>query len=158
MYIEIPQLLATLYNVRKPNNFESHNSPKLSFTNIWGLCSNFIECKSLLELNSPDIVLHETNLANSIEFSSFFMTSYISVIRRYSVTYMHGLAVFAKEELPFARDLYLENSEGSYLRFRLALLHSMFYLIFLHQSPSSPFCKVFDAISSRRGSLNQPIC
>ena len=37
---------------------------------------------------------------------------------------MHGLAVvYIKEELPFARNLSLENSEDSYLCFRLALLH-----------------------------------
>ena len=30
-------------------------------------------------------------------------------------TYMHGLAVYVKEGLPFARDLSSENSEDSYL-------------------------------------------
>ena len=38
---------------------------------------------------------------------------------------MHGLAVYVKEGLPFARDLPLENSADSYLCFRLALLHSV---------------------------------
>ena len=38
-------------------------------------------------------------------------------------THMHGLAVYVKEGLPFARDLSLENSADSYLCFRLALLH-----------------------------------
>ena len=33
---------------KKTDNFESHNSLKLSFTNIQGLCSNFIECESSL--------------------------------------------------------------------------------------------------------------
>ena len=38
------------------------NSLKLSFTNIRGLRSNFVDCKSFHELNSPDIVaLCETN-------------------------------------------------------------------------------------------------
>ena len=37
---------------------------------------------------------------------------------------MHGLAVYVKEGIPFARDLSLENSADSYLCFRLALLHS----------------------------------
>ena len=40
----------------KPDNFESHNSLKLSFTNIWGLCSDFVDCESFLESNSPDIL------------------------------------------------------------------------------------------------------
>ena len=47
----------------KPDNFELHNSLKLSFTNISGLPSNFVDCESLLESNSPDILpLCEANL------------------------------------------------------------------------------------------------
>ena len=40
----------------KPNNFELHNSLKLSFTNIRGFCSNFVDCEPFLESNSPDIL------------------------------------------------------------------------------------------------------
>ena len=36
----------------KPGNFEPHNSLKLSFTNIRGLHSNFVEYEYLLESNS----------------------------------------------------------------------------------------------------------
>ena len=61
---------------------------------------------------------------------------------------MHGLAVYVKEGLPFARDLSLENSADSYLCFRLALLHSVSYFFFLYRSPSSSLCTVFDSISS----------
>ena len=38
------------------DNFESRNSPMLSFINIQGLCSNFVHCGSFLESNSPDIL------------------------------------------------------------------------------------------------------
>ena len=61
---------------------------------------------------------------------------------------MHGLAVYVKEGLPFARDLSLENSADSYLCFRLALLHSVSYFFFLYRSPSSALCTVFDSVSS----------
>ena len=61
---------------------------------------------------------------------------------------MHGLAVYVRERLPFARDSSLENSADSYLCFQLALLHSVFYFFFLYQSPSSSLCMVFDSISS----------
>ena len=61
---------------------------------------------------------------------------------------MHGLPVYVKEGLPFARDLSLENSADSYLCFRLALLHSVSYFFFLYRSPSSDLCTVFDSISS----------
>ena len=47
----------------------------------------------------------------------------------------------------YARDLSLENSADSYLRFRLALLHSASYFFFLYRSPSS-LCTIFDSISS----------
>ena len=47
----------------KPDNSEPYNSLKRSFTNIQGLHSNFVECESFLESNSPDILaLNETNL------------------------------------------------------------------------------------------------
>ena len=61
---------------------------------------------------------------------------------------MHGLAVYVKEGLPFARDLSLESPEDSYLCFRLALLHSVSYFFFLYRSPSSSLCTLFDSISS----------
>ena len=84
---------------------------------------------------------------------------YLPFIQKDSITHMHGLAVFVKEGLPFARDLSLENSKDAYLCFRLALLHSVSYFFFLYRSPSSLLYKVFDSISSnRRGSPDQPIC
>ena len=73
---------------------------------------------------------------------------YLPLIRKDSGTHMHGLAVYVKEGLPFARDLSLENSADSYLCFRLALLHSVSYFFFLYRSPSSALCTVFDSISS----------
>ena len=100
----------------KPDNFESHNSLKLSFTNIRGLRSNFVDCESFLESNSPDILaLYETKLDDSIDSGNFSVRGYLPLIRKDSGTHMHGLAVYVKEGLPFARDLSLENSADSYL-------------------------------------------
>ena len=133
----------------KPDNFESHNSLKLSFTNIRGLRSNFVDCESFLESNSPDILaLCETNLDDSIDSGNFSVRGYLPLIRKDSSTHMHGLAVYVKEGPPFARDLSLENSSDSYLCFRLALLHSVSYFFFLYRSPSSALCTVFDSVSS----------
>ena len=54
-----------------------HNSLKLSFTNICGLCSNFVDCQSFLESNSPDILtLWETNIDDSIDSGNFSVTGY----------------------------------------------------------------------------------
>ena len=66
---------------RKPDNFESHNSLKLSFTNIRWLRSNFVRYESLLESNSLDILaLCETKLDDSIESTNFSVRSYIPLI------------------------------------------------------------------------------
>ena len=40
--------MAILSKGCKPDSFESHISLKLSFTNIDGLSSNFVECESFL--------------------------------------------------------------------------------------------------------------
>ena len=94
----------------KPNKFVSHNSLKLSFTNIRGLRSNFAECESFLESNSPEILaLGEANLDDSIDSGNFSVRGRLPLIRKDSVTHMHGLAVDVKERLPFARNLSREN-------------------------------------------------
>ena len=100
----------------KPDIFEPHNSLKLSFTNIQGLCSNFVECESFLESNSPDLLsLCETNLDDSIDSGNFSVRGCLPLIRKDSITNKHDLTFYVKEGLPFARDLYLENSADSYL-------------------------------------------
>ena len=94
--------MATLSKACKPDNFELHNSLKFSFTNIKGLCSNFVDCESFLESNSPDILaLCETNLDDSIDSGNFSVRGYLPLIRKDSSTHMHGLAVYAKEGLAF---------------------------------------------------------
>ena len=99
--------MAILSKACKPDNFESHDSLKLSFTNIRGLRSNFVDCESFLESNSPDILaLCETNLDDSIDSGNFSVRGYLPLIRKDSSTHMHGLAVYVKEGLPFARDLF----------------------------------------------------
>ena len=141
--------MAILSKTCKPDNFESHNSLKLSFTNIWGLCSSFVDCKSLLESNSPDIfALCETNLDISINSGNFSVRGYLPLIRKVSSIHMHGLAVYVKEGLLFVRELSLENSADSHLCFQLALVHSVSCLFFLYLSSFSSLPTVFDSISS----------
>ena len=101
--------MAILSKACKPDNFELHDSLKLSFTNIRGLRSNFVDCESFLESNSPDILaLCETNLDDSVDSGNFSVRGYLPLIRKDSSTHMHGLAVYVKEGLPFARDLSLQ--------------------------------------------------
>ena len=47
--------MAILSKACKPDNFQSHNSLKLSFTNVQGLLLNFVDCDSFPESSSPDI-------------------------------------------------------------------------------------------------------
>ena len=86
--------MAILSKGSKPDNFESHNSLELSFTNICGLCLNSVECKSFLESNSPDILaLCETNLDHSIDSGNFSATGYLPSMQKDSITHMHALPV-----------------------------------------------------------------
>ena len=103
--------MAILSKACRPDNFELHSSLELSFTNIQGLRSNFVDCESFLESNSPDILaLCETNLGDSVDSGSFSLRCYLPLIQKDSSTHMHGLAVYVNEGLPFAWDLSLENS------------------------------------------------
>ena len=141
-------IMAILSKEHKPDTFESHNSLKHSFTNIWGLHSNFVECESFLESNSPDILaLCETNLDDSIDSGNFSVRGYLPLIQKDSVIHMHDLAVYVKEGLPIARDQSQENFANSYLCFRLALVHSWSYF-FLYWSPSLLLYMFFDSMSS----------
>ena len=135
--------MAILSKACKPDNFESRNSLKLRFTNTRGLLSNFVDCESFLETNSPDILaLCETNLDDSVDSGNLSVRGYLPLIRKYSGTYMHGLVVYVKERRPFERDLSLENSADCYLCFRLALLHSVSYFFFPYRSPFSSLCTI----------------
>ena len=58
------------------------------------------------------------------------MRGYLHLIWKDYIFHVHGLAVYVKKGLPFARDLSLENSADSYLCFWLALLHSVSYFFF----------------------------
>ena len=65
------------------------------------------------------------------------MKGYLLLIQKDSDTHMNGLTVYVKVGLSFVQDLSLENSANSYFSFRLALLHSDSYFLFLYYSPFS---------------------
>ena len=97
--------MAILSKGCKPDNFASHSSLKFSFANTRTLRSNFVECESFLESNSSDILaLCETNLEHSINSLNLYATGYLLLIRKDSISHIHGLAVYVKEELRFAQD------------------------------------------------------
>ena len=113
--VRVTKIMAILSKACKPDNFESHNSLKLNFTNIQSLHSNCVDCESFLELNSTDILaLFETNLDDSTDSDNFSLRGYLPLIRKDSSAHMHGLPVYVKEGILFAQDLSLENSSDSY--------------------------------------------
>ena len=84
--------MAILSKQCKPDNFESRNFLKLRIRNTRGLRSNFVDCESFLESNSPDILdLCETNLDDSIDSGNFSKKRYLPLIRKDSTTHTHGL-------------------------------------------------------------------
>ena len=153
--------MAVLSKTGKSENFESPNSLKLCFTNIRGVNSNFVNCESFFQPNSPEILaLCETNLNDAIDSGNFSVRGYLLFSQKDSSTHMHGVAVYVKEGLPFAGDLSLKNPADSYLCFQLASFHPVSYFFFLYQSPSSSLCTVFDSISSNIDevlSINPPL-
>ena len=95
--------MAILSKACKPDNFETHGSLKLSFTNIGSLRSNFVDSESFLESNSPDILaLCKTNRDDSVDSGNFSVRGYLPSIQKDSSTYMNVLAVYVKEGLPLA--------------------------------------------------------
>ena len=103
----------------------AHNSLKLSFTNIWGLHSNFVGCESFLE---------STLLTSLLCVRQTFMTQLIVTISSFKpkglyYSYAWYCSLGRKEGLPFVRD-------------------SVSYFFLLYQSPFLSFCMVFDSIST----------
>ena len=117
----------------KRNNFESHNSLKPSFTNIWGLCLNFVECEFFLESNSLDtLALWDANLDDSIDSGNFSVRDYLP--SKMILLLMHGPAVYVKEGI-------------SWKLYRFLLMFSTgftsFSTFFIYWSPSLTWFMVF---------------
>ena len=123
-YFKLHELWPCCSKACKPNNFELHNSLKLSLTNIRDLRLNSVDCESFFESNSPEsLALCETNLDGTVDFGNLSVRGYLPLIQKNSN--IHGLAVYVQEGLSFAQDLSLENSKNFHLCFWQALLHSV---------------------------------
>ena len=125
-------IMAILSKGCKPDNFEPDNSLKLSFTNIWRLYFNFVECESFLESNLLTILLCVRQT---------WMTQLILAISLWGVIHMQSYSLFERRTSFCTGSL--EDSVDSYLRFQLALLHSVSYFFFLYPWPSLWLCMVF---------------
>ena len=139
--------MAILSKACKPDNFESHNSLKLSFTNIRGLRSNFVDCESFLESNSPDILaLCETNLNYPIDSGNFFVMGYPPLIQKDSIKPMHGLAVYVKST-SFCTELISRTLCGFLRMFSAGFSSFIVLFLFPWSVTSFSLSLVFDCIS-----------
>ena len=137
-------------NINKSKSDKSKSPPPLTvcYTNVRGLRGNFTDLEAFMHKNKPDIfALCETNLHDNTQDSDFQLPGYLPIHRK-DAGHMHGLGVYAKSNLPIAREPTLEEDNESYMCFRLALLHSTTYIFFLYRSPSSSSCSVVEAVSS----------
>ena len=85
---------------------------------------------------------------------------YLPLIRKDSVIHMHGLAVYVKEGLVFAWDLYLKNSVDSHVFNWLCFIQCCVFLLFLWSIIFFIFVNNFWSkfIQHRWSFLDQPIC
>ena len=90
--------MAILSKWCKLENVEPQNSLKVSFLNIWGLCSsNFVKCEFFLVSNSPDILaLCETNLYDSIDSGNFSKTLSFFNPKRFYYSYAWSCSLWER--------------------------------------------------------------
>ena len=102
--------MAVLSKGCKADGFQSHDSLKLSFTNIQVLCLNFAKCECFLESNSPDILaLCENNLDDSIDSGNFSVRDYFPLNQKDSTTHAWSCSSW-EGRTSFCTRLTLESS------------------------------------------------
>ena len=128
--------MAILSKGYKPNNFESHNSLKLSSTNIQGHRSKFywIWIFPWFQLSWYSCFMWD-KFGWLNWFSQFLCEGFIfnlPLIRKDSVTHMHGLPCSLWQAF-LLNGTYLQKNLWilSYLCFRLAFLHSVSCFFFV---------------------------
>ena len=86
---------------------------------------------------------HEVTAYFFVFYLFFSVKGYLTLIGKYFVTYMNGLAVYVKEVLLFAQDLPLENSailnyvfDTGFNSFSVLILFplSVTFFVFMHTS------------------------
>ena len=131
--------MAILSKACKPDNFESHNSLKPSFTtNIQGLHSNFVDC---------NLSLNHTLLTFLLCVRQTWMTQLILAISPWGY-----LPLIQKDSGTHAWSHSLRKRRTSlcmgFLLIFLTDFTSLIVFFLLYWSPSSSLCTVFDSISS----------
>ena len=131
--------MAILSKTCKPNDFESHNSLKLSLKFCW-----------LWIFHQIKLSWHSCSMWEKPGWLNWFCQFLCERTSSFNLKAFYYFCAWSRNlcEFTFARDLSLENSADSYLCFRLALLHSVPYFFFLYRSPPSCLCTIFYFVSS----------
>ena len=80
------------------------------YTNVRGLMGSLTYLETFILKNNPDIIaLCETNLHDNIQDSDFQLPGYLPIHRKNAAGHMHDLGVYAKINLPIARETILED-------------------------------------------------
>ena len=102
--------MAILLKAHKPDNTESHNSLKLSFTNIRGLRSNFVGCESSLNQTLLTLLLYVDKHGWLNWFWQFFYEG-ISSFNPKGFCYSYACSCsLHEEETSFFNMTYLEKT------------------------------------------------
>ena len=156
-----PWIMVIFLKWCKPENFESHNSLKLNFTNIWGLHSNFVKHEFFLEWNFSDVLaLWETNLNGSIDSGNFSVRGYLPLIEKILLLifyYSHSWSCSLCKRTSFCMWWIYRKLWGFLIKFLINFTSLSVSLLFLL---SIIFIIVINNFWfwHRWGSLNQPIC
>ena len=120
-------IMAILSKGSKLDNFESHNFLKLSFTNIWGLCSNFV-----------NLSLNQTLVTFLVCVRQIWMNQLILLISLWGVIFLYSkrilLLIYMILQFMWKKDFLLHRI---YLWKALQILTYVFDWLYLAQCLTS---------------------
>ena len=151
-------IMAILSKGRKPDNFESHNSLKLNFTNIWGLHWKFVGLPWIKHSWHLFSVWHKLGWLNWFwqflcKRLSSFNLKWFYCTYTWSCSLCEGRTVFCTGLIPRKLCRFLFMFLTGFTSLSSVLLFFCISITFLFMCGFR-----FDFIKHRGDSLNQPIC
>ena len=122
------------------DNFDPHKPLNLGFTNIWDLCSNFVEVTLSLNQTLLKFLLYARQTCMT-QFPCEGLSSFN--LKRSYYSYAWSCSLCERRTSFYMWFTYMD----SHLGFWLALLHSVSYFFVFCRSTSLSLCTVFDSIS-----------
>ena len=141
--------MAILSKGCKPDNFESHNSLKFSFTNIQHICLNFVDCEFcwLWLFLWIKLSRHSCSMWGKLGWLSWPCEG-LSSFNRKGFCYSYAWSCSLCEGRTSFCTGFISRKLCRFLLFLIGFTSLSVLLFFLYQSPSLSLCTVFDYISS----------